>query len=143
MEIYLKSIPQVIPEIDDNIVKMVKNAIDRYGWCRYQARGEALRQARVARGIYVCFVCEDMFGPKDVQVDHVAARVDPEQGWQGFDEYIKRTFVPVSLLKVLCKQCHSLKSSIENKVRREQKNESPEVVKRVGRKRKGAKASTD
>lgn len=142
MQIYLDSIPQEIPEIDDTIVKLAKGAIDRFGWCRYEARGEALRQARISRGVYVCFVCEDLFGPRDVQVDHHAARIEPEEGWQGFDEYVKRTFVPVALLHVLCKSCHSLKSSVENKIRREQ-NGPTEVTDNVGRKRKGTKASTD
>lgn len=97
------------------LIAYVKNTIDRYAWSRWETRHETLVKARVKRGQYQCAGCLDLFGPKNVQVDHIKPRVDPKQGWQGFDEYITRTFTDE--LQVLCKDCHIRKSTEENSIR--------------------------
>ena len=102
----------------------VTSALRRAQWpCKY----EAIRKAFVKSGInpktgrmcklYECSQCGNLFPQKDVSVDHV----DPVVPIKGFNDknsfldydwnnYIRRLFVEVDGLSVLCKPCHRAKT---------------------------------
>ena len=48
---------------------------------RWKPRGEALKAARVERGKYKCASCEELFGPKEIILDHIDPVVDPKVGF--------------------------------------------------------------
>lgn len=79
---------------------------------------EAKRKARVSRGKYRCTSCKKLFGPKEIQIDHIEPVISPETGFKTFDEYIDRLFCSKEGLQVLCKKkCHKEKTKAEVKVR--------------------------
>jgi len=78
---------------------------------------EAKRRARIRRGKYLCAKCGNIFGPKQISIDHISP-VIALTGFISFDEYIKRLFVPPEWLQVLCKPCHKEKTKRENRERR-------------------------
>lgn len=87
----------------------------RRAWLRSPERGDALRAARVERGLYHCAICGDgiLHRAKDVQVDHIEPAVDPTVGWIGFDMFILRLFCCVKGLQVICKTHHDIKTQAE------------------------------
>jgi 5-methylcytosine-specific restriction endonuclease McrA len=113
----------------------------RRGSYRVPMRYEALNSARIERGKYKCATCNEIFGRKDIQVDHIEPVVDPKVGFVDWETFIQRLFCPASGLQVLCKPCHKVKSLVENEQRRVVKkkklqSEQPEVkIKRSRKKR--------
>jgi hypothetical protein len=95
----------------------------RRAWLRSPARGDALRAARVERGLYHCAICgpDVLHRAKDVQVDHIEPAVDPNVGWQGFDSFILRLFCDVFGLQVICKTHHDAKTREERELARSRK----------------------
>jgi|SRR5687768_890132 len=100
----------------------------RSGMRRYPPKYQSLDDAKVGKRVnpksgrsavfYKCNGCGEDFVKKDVQVDHIDPVVDPKLGFQGWDEYIKRMFCPASNLQVLCRTCHSKKTTIERAARK-------------------------
>lgn len=103
--------------LSKEILAYVKAFIDRYAWSHWPAKQEALVEARQSRGKYLCADCGELFGPREVNADHIHARVDPKRGWVSLDEYVARTLVPADKLQILCRPCHRRKSTAENKIR--------------------------
>lgn len=69
---------------------------------------------------YICACCKKTFSAINVQVDHIEEvipvnRSIDEMTW---DEIINRIFCDISLLQVLCKPCHKIKTSKERKARK-------------------------
>lgn len=89
----------------------------RRGSFYWKPRSEALARARVARGQYKCAMCEDLFGPKQVIVDHIDPVVDPKTGFVSWDEYIPRLLCPVEGFQILCHSCSDTKTKIEDELR--------------------------
>lgn len=79
-------------------------------------RTKAKGLARVDRGLYRCAICMELFGPKEIQLDHIAPIV-PETGWDGFGNYIRRLFCAAEELQVLCRRCHGKKTKSEKSSR--------------------------
>lgn len=106
---------------------------------RYPGRNEALKRARVARGLYLCNYCKKVFPRKQVKVDHII----PVVGLQGFvswDEYIDRMYPEPEGFQVLCEFDHNIKTKLENQARKLHKNKLTNDTKIVKvRKRKKAK----
>ncbi len=100
-----------------------KFAIDalRRASYRWPDRDEAMRRARLERGIYKCACCEGSFKRSEINLDHVNP-VIPLTGWDSFDSYIDRIFCDVDGWSVLCKPCHKSKTFLENQIRKEEKN---------------------
>lgn len=73
---------------------------------------------------FSCAICGIKASRKGVQVDHVEPVIDPNTGFKTYDEYIKRLFVNLDKLQVLCKECHRVKSKGENAIRRKVKKEA-------------------
>jgi 5-methylcytosine-specific restriction endonuclease McrA len=99
-----------------NLNTFVKGLLRR-GTFHWRARTEAMTAARVERGKYKCASCQDLFGPKEVDLDHRHPVVDPKTGFTTWDDYINRLFPPADQWDVLCKQCHENKTLIEDKMR--------------------------
>lgn len=96
--------------------RMVLNHLRKL-WSKWGPRTLALTKARVSYGKYRCAHCkgENFKQPKSsdkanaVQVDHII----PVGAFKSYDQYVERLFVPVSGLQVLCKPCHTIKTSAE------------------------------
>lgn len=105
-----------------NLRAFLTNRLRRasYAW---PARGQALREARVDRGVYKCAKCGGQnFKSKEVQVDHIEPVIDPHVGFKDWNSFIERLFCDVSGLAVLCVVCHKYKSSMEAALRRQVKS---------------------
>lgn len=92
---------------------------------RWHYRSQAIKNARVSRGLYKCAMClrEDIKNG-EFAVDHVEPVVSLD-GWDGnLDTYIRRMFVKTEGWQILCFPCHDLKTHTETqlrKIRREAK----------------------
>lgn len=86
---------------------------------RLRSRTDALKAAKVARNCYRCNHCKQIFGRKEVQLDHILPVVDPIQGWENFDVFIERLFVTdPAKFQVLCREDHKIKSKSETAIRK-------------------------
>ena len=86
-------------------------------WCKDKAK----IKARISRGKYLCATCGQLYGPREIALDHISPVINPETGFIDWNTYIKRLFIEESGYQVLCKACHTLKTNEENIIRREQK----------------------
>lgn len=109
---------------------------------RFPARTQALAKARVDRGLYKCAHCTNIFGPRDVQVDHILPVVDPAKGWVSWDDYITRMFCGPEQMQILCKPCHKIKTDAENKGRKRAPRKPKSKSKKSLRNKKCAKGQT-
>jgi hypothetical protein len=116
-------------EKEFNIQHWLSQKLRRISY-QYPPRKEAIKRDRVARGKYRCNSCGgENFGPKDIQLDHTEAVIDPVKGFQDWNTYIARLFCDVDGWKILCKQCHEAKTFLENNVRRQIKIENRKKTK--------------
>lgn len=76
----------------------------------------AMSRQRVERGFYKCESCSDVFGPKEINKDHIEP-VIPVTGKKSWDETIARMFVKSNAYQILCLSCHDNKTQIENQLR--------------------------
>lgn len=76
----------------------------------------AMQKKRVERGFYECESCNQVFGPKEINKDHIEP-VIPVTGKKSWDETIERMFVKSTGYQILCITCHGQKSAIENLMR--------------------------
>ena len=98
---------------------------------RYPMRNEALKAARVDRGLYKCASCQGTFKREGVVIDHREPVVDVKLGFTTWDDYINRMFCDSSMLDILCEQCHDSKSLMEREMRmlfRKQRKEAEELA---------------
>lgn len=109
-----------------NLNTFVKGLLRR-GTFHWKARTEAMTAARVERGKYKCASCEDLFGPKEVDLDHRFPVVDPKTGFTSWDNYIERLFCSADQFDVLCKQCHENKTKMEDLMREHYKTKGEEI----------------
>jgi 5-methylcytosine-specific restriction endonuclease McrA len=77
---------------------------------------------------YICSVCGQSYGVKEIQVDHKdpivpVGTLSKDMSW---DNIIRRTFCAPENLQVLCSDCHKAKSKIEcsdrTRIKKEKKN---------------------
>ena len=81
-------------------------------------RADALKKARVKRGKYKCAMCLQIYGKRQICVDHIQPVISTQQGFTTWDSYIKKLFCIPEDLQILCRKCHNIKSKEENKERR-------------------------
>jgi hypothetical protein len=96
---------------------------------RYPPRYTAKLEARRERGKYECSSCHQLYGPKQVQLDHRNPVVDPTKGFTGWQDYIERMFADFGEWDVMCKPCHKIKTSKENAIRKALKPKKPKKKK--------------
>jgi 5-methylcytosine-specific restriction endonuclease McrA len=82
----------------------------------WPARNEAKRLARVERGKYKCKKCSQIFGPKEVVLDHINPVV-PLTGFENLGNFVESLFCKVEGFQVLCEKCHDKKTDKEDKKR--------------------------
>lgn len=99
-----------------NLNTFVKGLLRR-GTFHWRARTEAMTAARVERGKYKCAECQELFGPKEVDLDHILPVVDPKTGFTSWDDYINRLFCPAEGFQVICHGCHEHKTRLEDMMR--------------------------
>lgn len=71
---------------------------------------------------YKCNKCKANFPAADVVVDHINPVVDTMDGFKTWDMYVERMFVEADGLQVLCKPCHTDKTTSERKERKRAAN---------------------
>lgn len=99
----------------DYLTSWLKQKLRRISY-QWIPRKLALKQARKARGKYECAHCKHIFGPKEIQADHIDS-VIPLTGWDDWNGFILRLFCDVTGYQILCKPCHQDKSTHENSQR--------------------------
>ena len=114
--------------------KMLEGAIRsaiRFVWLRSLARGDALKKARVSKGVYLCSKCNRIFNSKEIEVDHINPTIKYNETFLDLTigELIKRYFF--SELQVLCKKCHKEKTSQERKQKSEYLKQNKNGCKRT------------
>lgn len=85
-----------------------------YAW---PPRSEAMKRARVARGVYECAQCHEHFGNKEIKVDHIHPVV-PFEGFTTWDDYISRMFCDADGFQIVCTNCHDSKTAVEKEMRK-------------------------
>ena len=100
----------------------------RQGTRKWGPIQECLKNARVARGEYLCNGCRErvpksVLDPEtrkrvnNVHVDHIEPVV-PVTGWVSWDSCINNMFCEAENLQVLCHSCHKEVTDEENKQRK-------------------------
>lgn len=91
---------------------------------RWPGRWMAEKRSKVGRNQYKCELCGNIFGKKDTAMDHIVPVVDPEKGFEGFDQYVDRLFCEESGFQRLCHPCHDIKTGKENSTRKATKKKA-------------------
>ena len=109
----------------------IKSAL-RKASTRWKPRGDCIRDARVARGMYKCDGCGKIVTAslpppegkkrriKNILADHIDPVV-PVTGFVSWDNVIERLFCERDGFQALCSACHKIKSLEENQLRKENK----------------------
>jgi len=84
----------------------------------WPARNEAMKRARISRGLYECAICTEQFKRKQMHVDHISPVVCPSIGWVDFNTYIDRLFCEPEGFQCICTSCHSIKTEQEAVLRK-------------------------
>ncbi len=94
---------------------------------------QALSDARVERGLYLCAGCHKNVPTtikneagrrvKNVHVDHIKPVVDPNVGWVSWDSVIENLFCEKDNLQVLCELCHKIKTDEEKAIAKARRTE--------------------
>ncbi len=121
-------------EQDDVLFKkFVKNFVTqtlRRATYRWPYKNMAKNSQKIERGLYKCQSCGGIFGPKDINLDHIIPVIDVTKGFTTWDDFIERLFVKTEGFQVLCTEiCHSNKTNIEN-IMRVKNNQKPIKIKK-------------
>jgi len=95
---------------------------------KWKYRTEAIRKARIDRGVYICATCSKLMMAKDFSVDHKTTVVD-ENGFVDWNTYIPRMFCHTDNWQVLCKECHDIKTQHEKEGRKMYRQKTKPKVK--------------
>lgn len=83
----------------------------------YPERNRAINLAKIERGFYRCKACKGAFSRKQIHVDHIQSVISVKDAWVDWNTYIERLFVPAEMLQILCINCHSSKTLVEQELR--------------------------
>lgn len=120
--------------------KSLKNkvvGILRSASVRWPFKTEAMRLARVERGLYKCAGCGSLVKNGQFIMDHIVPCV-PLTGWDNFDGFIERLFVPAEGYQLLCLTCDATKTLLEDEMRKLhtlKKNEEKKIQKKLEKQR--------
>lgn len=99
-------------------------SILRRAWMRDWTRSEALRKARVDRGIYRCALCsrDKLYKRKEINVDHIIPVVMyGEDAKNDLESICIRLFCSVDGLRILCIDHHQEITNIQREKRAKRK----------------------
>jgi 5-methylcytosine-specific restriction endonuclease McrA len=103
------------------------SALRRAAWpvkydCLKLARTEKAENPATGRMcmMHRCADCRGEFPAKQMTVDHICPVV-PIEGHDSWDAVIKRLYVELDGLQALCKDCHKIKTDLENLKRKQWK----------------------
>lgn len=99
-----------------NLRHWLTNKVRRLSY-QWPPRKAAIKSARVERGRYRCNICENLFGPKEIQLDHIQPVINEEDGFIDWNIYLERLFCSEEGFQVLCRPCHEAKTFLENQIR--------------------------
>jgi 5-methylcytosine-specific restriction endonuclease McrA len=99
-----------------NLEHWLKQKLRRISY-QYPPRKEAIKRARISRGLYRCNSCLGGFKNGEYNLDHIFPVDDPHVGFTGWSDYVARLFVDVEGWQILCTQCHNTKSAMEQNIR--------------------------
>ena len=94
----------------------------RRKWIMWPPRFEALKKARRPiigkrhKWEVKCSKCKKWCLQKNVQVDHIVP-VGTLKSYSHLDSFVRKLFVPVEKLRILCKTCHLKKTLEERKIK--------------------------
>lgn len=115
----------------------VKNLL-RSGSRKWAPNQLVMKAARVARGLYLCAICEKHVPTtvyneekgkrvKNVIVDHTDPVIDPKVGFTTWDSFIEGLFVEIDKLQVICKECHDIKTKEETAIAAERRRKEKDI----------------
>lgn len=78
-----------------------------------------MKEQRRDRGLYECEACKKVFGPKEINKDHILPVMPVDTGFKNWDETIERMFVKSGQIQILCLADHDTKTLIENELRKQ------------------------
>jgi len=108
----------------------------RRGSQRWPPISEIKKKARVARGTYLCNICQETVPVsilvdgkrrRNVEIDHIEPIVTPSEGFVDWNKFIANLFCEESNLQVTCSACHNKKSSNERQERSDNKKEQNDL----------------
>nr|BDD47185.1 hypothetical protein 3 [bacterium] len=97
---------------------------------KWPPKNEALRRAKIKRGVYRCNACKQEVPTsvkekgkrkQNVFVDHINPVIDPKKGFTTWDTFIERLFCEIENFQVLCRKCHDEKTKGEREVANKRK----------------------
>jgi len=106
---------------------------------RWSARNQALTNARVERGLYMCAMCQGDFKKDEVCIDHIEPVVSVTEGFTNWHDYVVRMFPSVDGFQVLCEVCHDQKTMVEDSLRATYNAKRKEEKKRLKQEEKERK----
>jgi 5-methylcytosine-specific restriction endonuclease McrA len=123
--------PKKLPNLDGWVTVKLRRAS-----LMWPGRTKAMQAARVDRGLYECAMCKGRFRKGEYHLDHIDSVVPIDGGNRrkdnparvDFNMYIDRLFVGPEQYQVLCTQCHSSKTALEDSMRTYYKNEKKESL---------------
>ena len=83
----------------------------------WPGRQEAKSDARVERGLYRCFHCKNLFGPKEIEMDHKKPVINVRTSFTTWDDYVHSLYCDKSNFTALCRNCHASKTALESEIR--------------------------
>jgi hypothetical protein len=108
------------PFLDKERLAFARQALRRSSY-RWKPRNEAIKAARVSRGLYKCAACGKLVPNKDKELDHIEPVVRLNGRPQTLGEFAARLYAPLEGWQILCTECHLVKSLAEGVVRRRRK----------------------
>lgn len=93
---------------------------------RWPPRNEALKEARIERGLYKCKICLSLIKKEEVNLDHIQPIVSIKDGFTNWDDVVNRLFCSKEGYQVLCELCHDSKTAIEDELRLKYRHEKKE-----------------
>jgi hypothetical protein len=99
---------------------------------KWKYRTDAIKKARIDRGVYKCASCYKLMGPKDFAVDHKDPVVD-ERGFVDWNTYVPRMICHTDNWQVICKPCHNIKTQQEKESRKIYRQKKKSKVKSINK----------
>lgn len=123
-----KVIEQDQKAFDKFLYNFVMQALRRATY-RWPFHHLAMQRQKIEYGLYQCESCKLSFSPKQVNKDHIESVISTQTGFTNWDEIIKRMYVKSNQIQILCINCHSNKTLIENEMRKKY-NQKPLRIKK-------------